>query len=203
MMNIHVNALKVLVALGIMLPGLSSSASAHQDTSLKVSENKIVGLPEKYGPCLIDFEQNQLSIRGEGLKLPDFLEDVLKSKRRISDEGKVLFEAGVLWRLEITASWYHDKSDEGSLPDYMLLEFYPHNKDYHFKVFVNLEKPMVVGSEIFLTTFSKDDGDSWISSAGEQPKGLVSTQMSLVIDESTKSVMDRLENRGPSKKQDE
>jgi hypothetical protein len=185
-----------------MLLSLGGIAVAHQETSLKVAGNKLVGLPEQYSPSSFDFEKNQLLIGGKALKLPSFLAGILNRKRTINDEGQVLFQAGVIWRLEVAASWYHDKSEQGSLSDYLLLEFYPQNKDYHFKVFVNLEKPEVVGSKIVLTTFSKDDGDAWMDSKDPQLESLFSTQMELVIDDSREDVTDRLENQRPSKDQE-
>ncbi|MCW1883402.1 hypothetical protein OKA04_01595 [Luteolibacter flavescens] len=190
----------ILSAWGSVLLCLTSFAAAHEDTILEVSGDKLTGLPEKYVSSSIDFEKNELLIGGNRLKLPAIFARVLKSKRTINEEGQVLFEAGVVWRLEISASWYHDKSYEGSLPDYLLLSFHPRNKDYHFKVFVNLEKPEVVGTEVILTVFSKDDGDVWVGS--EVPDGLRSAKEILVVDDSTKSLLDRLEDRRPDEKQE-
>ncbi|MCW1913872.1 hypothetical protein OJ996_09820 [Luteolibacter sp. GHJ8] len=161
-----------------------SHADAHRDTKLKIAGDQITGLPEQYSPCVILPDKNQLSIKGRVLELPKFLRGILSSKKSVNDAGDAVFEVGVPWLMSVSGSWNHDKSDEGSLPDYMIIEFHPEGKDYHFRVAVRLEDPVVVGTEVVLTTFSKSDGDTWVGSK-KVSEGLSSTQMPLILGEAS------------------
>lgn len=169
----------------------SLNVMAHQDIALKISGDNITGLPEKYGPCSIDWKNNRLSIKGNFVQFPDFFSDVLGSNKKVTENGDILLEVGVNWKLSITASWFHDKTDPRSLPDYMILSFYPENKDYHFRVLVDMEKPAVVGSTVVLTTFSKKDGDKWTNSETKILDSLVSAETELAIDGNTISIWDK------------
>lgn len=173
----HLLVLACLILLSIRAPG-------HQEKSLRVLENRIEGLPERYGSCLIAYEKNQISINGKNLDLPKFTEGVLASKRNLNKDGEILFNVGVHWRLSIMASWDHDKNEKDSLPDYMIFRFYPNDKDYHFEVYINLEKPAIAGTKIFLTTYSREDGDVWIGPKELNANNFSSTQMELSIKES-------------------
>jgi len=170
---------RLLLNLFFSLALSSLNVFAHQDVALKISGDKITGLPEKYGLCLMDWKNSRFSVNGKVVKFPGFVANALRSNRKVDENGDILLEVGVNWKLVITASWLHDKSDANSLPDYMIFSFYPENKDYHFRVVVDLEKPTVVGSTIVLTTFSKKDGDKWTNSETKILDSLVSTEAEL------------------------
>lgn len=177
--------LSLLLIGGVLFLVSSLFVSAHQESKLSISDGEIIGLPEKYGTCSILFEKNAISINGKVIDLPDFLGDVLKSKSNIDDNGDALFEVGVYWRLSISASWSHEKNKKDSLPEYMILKFFPENMDYHISVIINLEIPGIIGTKITLTTYSEEDGDKWINSRFKKPETLSSTQMELIVSESS------------------
>lgn len=154
---------------------------AHQDTTLKIHENKIIGLPEKYENVSLKWESSELLVNGKALKFPDFISGVLNSNRSVGDNGNIEFEVGVRWKLNITASWSTNGQEDRQLPDYLIFNFYPENKDYFISIAFDLEKPAMVGATVVLTTFSKPDGDKWINSNKKVSDTLVSTEMEVVI----------------------
>ncbi|MFC6633645.1 hypothetical protein [Microbulbifer taiwanensis] len=90
------------LALSIIFVVLPLLAHAHQDRIIRLSEGKLVGLPEKYQPAILDLENRVFSIAGQKLILPDCYGKFFPE----TDEAEVF----------ITASWYHINSD---LPPYL------------------------------------------------------------------------------------
>jgi hypothetical protein len=156
--------------------------SAHQDTVLKISGNKITGLPKIYENVLVNWDNNSITINGKEAKFPDFTANLFKAKKNLDAQGNLDLLVGIKWNLIVQGSWYHDKSETNRLPDYISFNIYPENKDYYLTVTFDLEKSSLVGSTVMLTTFSKDKGDKWINSEEKIDDRLTSMSMELAID---------------------
>ena len=163
---------------------------------MKVSkDSKLEGLPEKYSPCVVDWKKNSIVVSGARITIPDIFEDVLQSKRSYTNKNLIFLEPGIRWRIEFSASWFHEKQSEEALPDYLLLKLYPEKKDYFFIVFIDLEEKKIVGTEIVLTTFSKDSGDVWVNFDKPISDSTVNYKMQLVLKPSDQSVWDKYKKK--------
>ena len=68
----------------------------------------------------------------------------------------------------------------------------PVKKDYHFTIFIDMEKVKVIGTQIRLNTFSKENGDSWVNRNEKKMDGLTDMWMDLILDEKTEFILDRI-----------
>lgn len=101
-------------AVALILSVLSLSAYPHSDTTLRLEDDRLAGLPEEYYPAEFDFEGLRLSISGKGVIFPECI------------RTEFSFDIS---ELLITSSWYHE-ARSGSLPPYITIgheDSYPEN----------------------------------------------------------------------------
>jgi hypothetical protein len=121
-------------------------------------------------------------IKGKEVKFPDFTSGFLKAKKNLDENGNIDLLIGIKWKLIINGSWYHDKEDVDRLPDYISFVFYPENKDYFFTITFDLEKSVLVGATVTLTTFSKNKGDKWANADEKIDERVTSFAMEITLD---------------------
>ena len=83
------------------------------------------GLPEKFSPASFDFEKRELKISGEIIYFSPYI--------------KACFAHANLKDLIFSASWYHDQIAP-SLPPYLALHITMPEKDYHYRLLIDMEK---------------------------------------------------------------
>jgi hypothetical protein len=170
---------------------LPTSALGHQEVELHIRDSEIRGLPGHYSPSLINWQDNSLDIKGKHLKLPKLFSSFLNSERHNDKSGNLILEAGISWQLSISASWFHQKGNEGDLPDYMVFTLKPINKDYRIEMIIDLEAVAIVGVRVIVSTFSKDNGDVWVNKRSPILESATSAELELVVDETATSVWER------------
>lgn len=169
------------------------AAYGHQEIDLRVEDSEITGLPDRYSPCVIDWDNNSLKIRDKALELPRLLSSFFKSERYKDKNGKLLLKAGIAWELKISASWFHQEEEKGALPEYLILSLIPINKGYRIDTIVNLETVSIVGVRVVLLTFSKEDDDVWVNDQNPLLGSVTSSEFELVVDEDAASVWEKNE----------
>jgi hypothetical protein len=98
----------------------SGKAPAHEDHIIKIKDDKLVGLPDKYAPAEISLKESRLRIGDHVMVFSPLL--------------KSLFD--LPHDLKLTASWYHDPK---IVPPYLVIAIQPKGKDFSYKLMLNLD----------------------------------------------------------------
>lgn len=103
---------------------MCNSLFAHTDRIITCKNGKLIGLPKQYQPAELDLDKYRLRIKNHVINI---------SKSAYLNS---LFPKNKKYDLDISSSWYHDKS---LLPPYIVFHIKPLEKDFSYKILFNMD----------------------------------------------------------------
>ena len=100
----------------------SNHAEAHKNTAIKLENGKLIGLPEKYQPAILNMKEAWLQLANIRLNFPPCV--------------KSFFPEPGTYKLVVWASWYHDIS---VMPPYVEFWIMPNEKKYRYELLFDLD----------------------------------------------------------------
>lgn len=128
---------------------LCTAGWAHSDRVIRLSGTNLVGLPKRYSPATFDVDRKEIVIGTQRLTLAGPL--------------KRFFPNDIPYKLEISASWYHDPN---LLPPYLCLAILPEDRDFKYEILLNLDSLEVIYAHVLV----RDSPFGWSKFSVETPR---------------------------------
>jgi hypothetical protein len=115
----------ILCILGCLVATLA--ASAHQDRIILLEANRLVGLPDQYGPASFVLAERKLTVGRLAVTIPDCIWKYWGGIKA-SD-------------IRFSASWYHERS---SLPPYLAIRICSSDAKEQYSLLLNLDTLAII-----------------------------------------------------------
>lgn len=134
----------------VMIVFLSPSAEGHQEIPLEYKNGKFNNLPQEFEPAEFRMEDKSLKISGKVLVIPEVLARLFPDQGRASQFGdNGLGVQPSQHNVKFLASWNHGPS---MLPPYMIIRILPHDENFRFDIYVDLEEVSIMRASVIITS---------------------------------------------------
>ena len=113
-------SLRCLLLVLVIAVAPAAAVLAHQDRIIELQGDRLVGLPRRYEPAILDLKSFRIGTRGQRKEFSPFLKNLFRQPHD----------------LRLSASWYHHAS---TLPPYLLLRITPRGEEHSHQILIDIE----------------------------------------------------------------